>query len=62
VTDRATRILSEGEAPDRVALIDGVETGVELTSVKAGNADQIVEELMRLARQKHESYKMPWHF
>jgi hypothetical protein len=49
-------ILSAGETPDRVALIDGIETGVELTAIKAGTADNMIAEVLRLARQKHESY------
>jgi hypothetical protein len=57
VTGRAVRILSTGEAPDRIALIDGIETGVELTAVKAGGAEGIIEELSRIARKKHESYQ-----
>lgn len=57
VTGRTIKILSVGESPDRIALIDGVETGVELTSIKAGSADDIVAEVFRLARQKHEKYE-----
>lgn len=57
VTGRSIEIVSEGESPDRVALIAGIETGVELTLVKAGGADEIIAELFRLARQKSESYE-----
>ena len=57
VTGWAVRILSDGESPDRIALIDGIETGLELTSIKAGGADDIIDEFLRLARQKHESYE-----
>ena len=57
ITGRTVKILSAGEAPDRVALIEGIETGVELTSIKAGSADHIIAEVLRLASQKHESYK-----
>ena len=49
--------MSAGESPDRVALIDKIETGVELTSIKAGSADHIIAEVLRLASQKHDSYK-----
>ena len=35
VTGRSVVILSEGEPPDRVMLIDGIETGVELTAIHA---------------------------
>src|SRR5262249_12394397 len=50
------RILSVGESPDRIALIGGIETGIELTSIKAGSADHVIAEVSRLARPKHESY------
>ena len=33
VTGRLVKILSAGESPDRIALIDGIETGVELTAI-----------------------------
>jgi hypothetical protein len=57
VTGRTVRILSSGEAPDRIALIDGIETGLELTAVKADGAEDIIEEFWRIARRKHESYQ-----
>jgi hypothetical protein len=57
ITNRTVVILSAGESPDRVALIDGIETGVELTSIKAGSPDDIIAEVLRLASQKHESYE-----
>jgi hypothetical protein len=57
VTGRTVKIVSVGESPDRVALIDGIETGVELTSIRAASADDIVSEVLRLASQKHESYE-----
>jgi hypothetical protein len=56
VTGRTVKILSATEPPDRIALIDGIETGVELTSIKAGNADDVIAEVLRLASKKHESY------
>jgi hypothetical protein len=37
--------------------LDGIETGVELTSIKADSADDIIAEFLRLAGKKHESYK-----
>jgi hypothetical protein len=57
VTARTIKILSVSESPDRIVLIDGTETGVELTSIRAGNANEIVAEMLRLAHQKHDSYK-----
>ena len=57
VTGRAVKILSVGESPDRIALIDGVETGIELTFIKAGSAGDISAEVLRLASQKHERYE-----
>ncbi len=57
VTGRTVKLIeSVGDPPDRVALIDGMETGVELTAIHAGSADDIVAEVLRLARQKHDSY------
>jgi hypothetical protein len=57
VTGRTVEVLSCGESPDRIALVDGIEVGVELTDIKAGCADDIVLELLRLAGKKHESYE-----
>jgi hypothetical protein len=57
ITGRTVKILAAGESPDRIALIGGIETGVELTSIKAGSADRIIAEVLRLASQKHESYQ-----
>ncbi len=56
VTGRKVKILSAGESPDRIALIDGTETGVELTAIKAGSAEQVISEILRLAQQKHDTY------
>jgi len=57
VTGRTVKLIeSIGDPPDRVAFIDGIKTGVELTAIHAGNADAIVAEVLRLARQKHDSY------
>jgi len=57
ITGRTVRILSAGESPDRIALVGGIETGVELTSVKVGSAEHVLAEILRLANQKHESYQ-----
>ena len=56
VTGRTVQILSVGESPDRLALIDGVETGLELTAVKAGDAEEVLAEITRLASKRHNSY------
>jgi hypothetical protein len=56
ITGRTVKILSAGESPDRVALIDGIQTGVELTSIKTASAEDVIAEVLRLASQKHESY------
>jgi hypothetical protein len=56
VTGRSVQILSDGECPDRIAYIEGIETGVELTAIKAGNGYDMLAELLRLATQKDESY------
>lgn len=57
VTGRSAVILAEGESPDRIMLIDGIETGVELTAIHAGSAGDIIDELLRLARKKNETYE-----
>lgn len=57
VTGQPVKILSAGESPDRVMLLDGIETGIELTSIKAGSACEIISEVLRLARQKNDSYE-----
>ncbi len=62
ITGRTVKILSAGESPDRAALIGGIETGVELTAIKADSADDIIAEVLRLARQKHESYDRRYIF
>lgn len=56
VTGRTVEILSYGESPDCIAQIDGIETGVELTSIKAGSAENMILEMHRLAHKKHASY------
>jgi hypothetical protein len=56
VTGRAVEVIGGDDPPDVIALIDGVETGVELTAIMAASADEIVLGLHRLAKQKHESY------
>jgi hypothetical protein len=57
ITGRTVKILSAGESPDRIALIGGIEAGVELTAIKAGSAEHVIAEVLRLASQKHESYQ-----
>jgi hypothetical protein len=57
VTGRTVKIVSVGEFPDRVALIDSIEAGVELTAIKADCAADILAEVLRLGSQKHESYE-----
>src|ERR1700730_784835 len=57
ITGRTVEIVSGGESPDRIALIDEVETGIELTAIHAGSAGDIVAERPRLATQKHQSYE-----
>ncbi len=38
-------------------MIDGIEAGLELTAIQAACAEDIVTEMHRLARKKHESYE-----
>jgi hypothetical protein len=56
ITGRTVEMLSVSESPDRIALIDGIETGIEFTAIHAGSADDIIAEVLRLASKKHESY------
>lgn len=56
VTGRTVEIISGDDPPDVIALIDGVETGVELTAIMAASAEHIVLGMHRLAKQKHEKY------
>ncbi len=58
VTGRMVKLIeSAGDPPDRLALVDGNETGVELTAIHASGADEIVAEVLRLASQKHDKYE-----
>jgi|ERR1051326_597931 hypothetical protein len=57
VTGRPVEILSCGESPDRITRIDGIETGLELTAIQASSAEDMVFEMHRLARKKHETYE-----
>jgi hypothetical protein len=56
VTGRTVEIVGGDDPPDVIALIDGIETGVELTAIMAASAEDIVLEMHRLATQKHEKY------
>jgi len=59
VTGRTVEILAAGDPPnppDRIALIDGIETGIELTAIHAGSGDHVISELFRIVGRKHESY------
>jgi hypothetical protein len=55
VTGRTVRILSLNESPDRITLIGGIETGVELTSINAGSADDVIAEVLRLAGKSRKA-------
>ncbi len=56
VTGRTVEIVGVEDPPDVIALIDGVETGLELTAIMAAGAEDIVLGMHRLAKQKHEKY------
>jgi hypothetical protein len=56
VTGRTVEIIGGDDPPDVVALIDGVETGVELTAIMAASAEDIVLGMHRLAKQKYQKY------
>ncbi|NEV76594.1 hypothetical protein DYI24_06010 [Rhodopseudomonas sp. BR0C11] len=56
VTGRSVKVVGREDPPDVIAVIDGVETGVELTAIMAASAQDIVLGMHRLAKQKHEKY------
>ena len=56
VTGRRVEIVGGDDPPDVIALIDGVETGVELTAIMTASAEDVVLEMQRLAKDKHEKY------
>ncbi len=55
VTGRSVQILSQGEAPDCIAAIDGIEMGLELTAIHADDAEEIVDDVHSRSRKKHKS-------
>ena len=57
VTQRSVKIIGRDLSPDYVALIDGVETGLELTEIHAGDAETALSEIERLSRKKGLSYQ-----
>jgi hypothetical protein len=56
LTGRTVEIISQGESPDFLALIDGRETGIELTKIHAETPDDYLDEVIRLALKKETSY------
>jgi hypothetical protein len=58
VTGRTVEILQiDSVSPDRIALIYGIKTGVELTSIRAGSVDDVIHEVSPLASKKYKSYE-----
>lgn len=57
VTGRAVKLIDRGESPDYIALVEDVETGLELTAIHAGDAESIASEILQLAEKKHASYE-----
>jgi hypothetical protein len=57
VVGKSVKILERGESPDFLMSVAGVETGVELTGIKAADADSIREEIERLGTKKAASYE-----
>src|ERR1019366_10215648 len=56
VTGREVEIVDGGETPDYLALIDGRETGIELTRIYAETPDEYMEVVTRLAGKKEETF------
>lgn len=55
-TGREIAIVSGGETPDYIALIDGREMGVELTEIRANTPDDYVDEVVRLTLKKDATF------
>jgi hypothetical protein len=57
VTGRPVEILSHGESPDFVALVEGRETGIELTEIGAKSMDEYIDEVVRLSQKKEMTFE-----
>jgi hypothetical protein len=58
VMGRSVKIIERGESPDYVAMIDDIETGLELTAIHAGDAETILDEINRISAKKGTSYRL----
>jgi hypothetical protein len=52
VTGRPVEVLSQGESPDFVALVENIETGIELTEIRADSPESYLDEVVRLSSKK----------
>lgn len=57
ITGRGVKIIGGGLSPDREAIIDGIETGLELTAIHAGDAHAVLSEIERISHKKGISYQ-----
>src|SRR5258708_40175073 len=57
VTGRSIEITDQGETPDFVALVDGRQTGIELTEIRAGSPEDYVDEVGRLSLKKETTFE-----
>ena len=55
LTGRTVEIISQGESPDFLALIDGRETGIELTKIHAETPDDYLDEFRQDGSSAHGS-------
>jgi hypothetical protein len=51
VTGRSIKIIGRNLSPDCIASIDDVETGLELTAIHAGDAEEIQSEIVRVSEK-----------
>ncbi len=56
LTGGTVEIISQGESPDFLALIDGREMGIELTQIHAETPGEYLDEVVRFALKKEAIY------
>lgn len=57
VTGRHVGIISQGESPDFVALVEGLEIGIELTEIRAESPEAYLDEVVRLSLNKEMTFE-----
>jgi hypothetical protein len=57
ITGRLVEVIGQGESPDFVALVEGVETGIELTEIRADSGESYLDEVVRLTLNKEATFE-----